>query len=183
MVKLQKHKKQKMCIKCDVELVKDVNWSYSRHKTGNYICKLCHSDGNIPNRLKNNNTRMFVNHKYVPKTHPLYKPGRYASFDHAAFSSLPNYTKSTEGQVYIIKNSAWLDWYKIGKAVDAEDRCNKYQTGSPFRDYELLHTFNTSNRNRAETLALRAAEKICLERRGEWFYTKNLNELIEGITP
>ena len=35
-----------------------------------------------------NNARMYVNGKYIPVSHPLYKPGRYKSFDEAAFSSL-----------------------------------------------------------------------------------------------
>ena len=48
---------------------------------------------------KNNPKRMFVNGKYVPKSHPLYKAGNYSSFEDAAFSSLEKYQSSTEGQV------------------------------------------------------------------------------------
>jgi hypothetical protein len=111
---------------------------------------------------------MFVNGKYIPKSHPLYKAGNYKSFDDAAFSSLENYTRSKEGQVYIITNSAWPEWVKIGMAIDAEDRLNGYQTSSPMRDYKLMYAVSTDNRRKAEAAAHKAAEKIA-ERRGEWF--------------
>lgn len=112
--------------------------------------------------------RMYVNGKYVPKSHPLWKAGRYKSFNDAAFSSLVNYKTSKEGQVYIITNSAWADWVKIGMAIDAEDRLNGYQTSSPFRDYRLVYSVSTKDRRKAEAIAHKVAEKIS-ERRGEWF--------------
>ena len=119
-------------------------------------------------RQLSNDKRMYVNGKYVPLSHPLYKPGRYKSFDDAAFSSLQNYERSNEGQVYIIVNPSWPDWVKIGMAVDAEDRCNGYQTSSPFRDYKVVYAVDTKDRRKSEALAHIAAEKIA-ERRGEWF--------------
>jgi len=49
-----------------------------------------------------NSKRMFVDGKYIPQAHPLWKSGRYTSFNDAAFSSLQNYPKSTVGCVYIL---------------------------------------------------------------------------------
>ena len=80
---------------------------------GQGICKSCYKDKHNNN---NNPERMWVNGKYVPKSHPLWKAGRYKSFDDAAFSGLVNYETSTEGMVYIITNPAWPKWVKIGKA-------------------------------------------------------------------
>jgi hypothetical protein len=114
------------------------------------------------------NITMYVNGKYVPKSHPLWKAGRYKSFNDAAFSSLENYTRSKEGQVYIITNSAWPEWVKIGMAIDAEDRLNGYQTSSPLRDYKLMYSVSTEDRRKTEALAHKQAGKIA-ERRGEWF--------------
>ena len=71
---------------------------------------------------KRNDAQMYVDGKYVPKSHPLYKPGKYKTFNDAAFSALQNYETCPKGEVYILKNPAWKDWYKIGKAVDAVDR-------------------------------------------------------------
>ena len=49
-------------------------------------------------RPERNADRMFVNGKFIPKSHPLWKRGRYKSFNDAAFSSLANYILSTEGE-------------------------------------------------------------------------------------
>lgn len=78
-----------------------------------------------------------------------------------------------EGEVYIIRNKAWIDWYKVGKAVSSEDRLQGYQTSSPFRDYVLEYSEMFDNRHQAESSIHRMLEKHdkCLERRGEWFKT------------
>ena len=151
------------CNSCGVEL-EDSNWSSSWKAVGRTQCTSCSKQYND----KSNENRMYVNGKYVPQTHPLYKAGRYKSFDDAAFSSLENYKRSKEGQVYIITNPAWPEWVKIGMAVDAEDRCNGYQTGSPMRDYKLMYTVSTKDRRKAEAMAHKTAAKVA-ERRGEWF--------------
>ena len=73
--------------------------------------------------VKKNETRMFVDGKYVKKSHPLYKPGNYKTFEDAAYSSFEKYESSTQGEVYIVTNPAWKGWVKVGMAIDAEDRC------------------------------------------------------------
>jgi len=126
----------------------------------------------VESHNRKNSKRMFVNGKYVPQSHPLWKAGRYKSFDDAAFSSLENYERSTEGMVYIITNPAWPKWVKIGMAVDADDRCNGYQTSSPFRDYEVVATISTNDRRKAEAIAHQIAEGMASDRRNEWFKLK-----------
>jgi len=123
---------------------------------------------NPNNNPRNNPQRMFVNGKYVPKSHPLYKAGNYKSFGDAAFSLLEKKKGVKDGYVYAIINPAWPDWVKIGMAVDAEDRLNGYQTSSPMRDYKLIHSVYFKNRSKAERNAHKLAEKIS-ERKGEWF--------------
>ena len=126
----------------------------------------------LTSHQRKNSKRMFVNGKYVPQSHPLWKAGRYKSFDDAAFSGLENYERSTEGMVYIITNPAWPKWVKIGMAVDADDRCNGYQTSSPFRDYEVVATISTNDRRKAEAIAHQIAEGMASDRRNEWFKLK-----------
>ncbi len=150
----------KECIDCGSGLVLGDNWTEARQAQAKYVCKSCWH--------KRDADRMYVNGKHIPKSHPLWKAGRYKSFDEAAFSGLQNYERSTEGQVYIITNSAWPEWVKIGMAVDAEDRCNGYQTSSPFRDYKVRYSVSTKDRRKAESAAHKAASKVA-ERRGEWF--------------
>jgi hypothetical protein len=110
---------------------------------------------------------MYINGKYIPQTHPLYKPGRYKSLDDAWSHNKIESTK--EGEVYAIGNRAWPDWVKIGKAVDADDRLNGYQTSSPFRDYYIMHRVTVDNRHAAEREMHKLAQEVSDERSSEWF--------------
>ena len=123
----------------------------------------------VSSHVGKNERRMFVNSKYIPQSHPLYKAGRYKSFDDAAFSSLQNYETSTEGEVYIITNPAWKGWIKIGMAIDSDDRCNGYQTSSPLRDFKLKFKKHFNDRRTAEITAHTLCEKKAKTRKGEWF--------------
>jgi len=116
-----------------------------------------------------NSKRMFVDGKYIPQAHPLWKSGRYTSFNDAAFSSLQNYPKSTVGCVYVIKNPAWPEWVKVGKAVDAQDRLNSYQTGDPFRSYILHHHIEVPDRHVVELRVHQELELVADGRHNEWF--------------
>ena len=116
-------------------------------------------------------SRVFINNKEVLKKNPMhsmFKPGRYKTIGDAVFET-SGLNSVMEGHVYIITNSAWPDWVKIGMAVDAEDRLNSYQTSSPFRDYKIEHVVTTNNRRSAEAEAHKEAAKIAEEQRGEWF--------------
>ena len=155
------------CIKCGVTLTLGENWQESRKVRCAYICRSCHATAG-------NSMRMFVNGKYIPTSHPLYKAGRYKTFDDAAFSSLTNYNTNTSGHVYAIANAAWPEWIKIGMAVDAEDRLKGYQTSSPMRDYKLIYSIYFDDRQQAEKKAhLIAAQKTkypwSKHDNGEWF--------------
>jgi len=153
------------------------------------MCKSCSKDfidkTNVKYNPKNNPTRMWVNGKYISKSHPLYKAGRYKTFSDAAFSSLEKKKGIKDGYVYAIINPAWPNWVKIGMAIDAEDRLNGYQTSSPMRDYKLIHSVYFKNKSRAERNAHKLAEKIA-ERKGEWFNIsdkqaiKVLGEVLDG---
>jgi len=131
---------------------------------------------------KRDQTKMFVNGKYIPKSHPLHKPGRYKTFEDAAFSSLEKYESSTEGQVYVIVNPNFSEWVKVGMAVDAADRLNGYQTSSPFRDYVLNYSWDVNDRRAAESEAHSELQKL-YERRSEWFKCtpEQAQEVVSGI--
>ena len=172
-----KHTKEN-CNTCGVELT-DTNWNISWKKTNRTQCQDC----NNPNRTRHNPDRMFVNSKYVPKSHPLHKAGRFKTFEGAAFSSLKGYEKTTEGHVYIISNPCWEGWIKVGMAVDAEDRCNQYQTSSPFRDYKLCHAKYFEDRKSAEHLVHKKLKRLSTKHKGEWFKVSvdEATKLIEAI--
>ena len=172
-----KHTKEN-CNTCGVELT-DANWNSSWKKTNRTQCQDC----NNPNRTKHNPDRMYVNGKYVPKNHPLYKAGRFKTFEGAAFSALSGYEKSSEGYVYVITNPCWKGWIKVGMAIDAEDRCKQYQTSSPFRDYKLRFKKYFDDRRSAEQQAHKKIKNICKDNNGEWFKVSisEAKEIIQSI--
>ena len=89
------------------------------------------------------------------------------------------------GHIYLMTNPAYPGWCKVGMAVDAEDRVNQFQTGSPFRDYKLFKFFETDDRRGSEKKAHDVLEEKIDDRRGEWFHIspedaeKILTELFE----
>ena len=132
---------------------------------------------------KKNTTRMFVDGKYIPQSHPLHKPGRYKSFNDAAFSSFENLSSTKEGYVYVISNPAWPDWVKVGMAIDADDRCSSYQTSSPLRDYVLHCAISSDDRRKDESKAHKQLDTVASDRRGEWFKisVEEATDCITGI--
>ncbi len=149
----------KTCIDCAVDLVVGGNWTEARKRQSKYLCKTCW-----------HGREMYVDNKYISIKHPLHKPGKYKGFTDAAFSSLENYERSTEGEVYIIYNPAFPGWVKVGMAVDSQDRLKQYQTSSPYRDYTVVKSYKVPNRREAEAKAHEALTVEGRGRRGEWFY-------------
>jgi len=141
-------------------VLEDGEWWYYGQKDGRR---------RVSSHVKKNEKRMFVNGKYIKQSHPLYKAGRYKTFEGAAFSSLSGYEKSNEGYVYVITNPCWKGWVKVGMAIDAEDRCKQYQTSSPFRDYTLKFKKYFDDRRSAEQQAHKKIKNICKDNNGEWF--------------
>ena len=166
----------KTCIDCKNDLDLNSNWTEARQAQGKYLCKSCWS--------LRDSARMFVNGAEITKKHPLYKAGRYKTFESAAFSALEGYSKSTVGYVYVVSNPAWEGWFKVGKAVDAYDRCSQYQTSSPYRDYVVEYCKYFEDRKKAESQAHALLKGT--EQRGEWFRAelsviKNTIKTIEGV--
>ena len=153
-----------ICQGCGVTLLAGQNWTYSRVLKNDRICKNCKAKHN----REHEKTRMFVDGKYIKVSHPLYKAGKYKSFEHAAFESLGNYKGIVEGQVYILYSPAYPSWCKIGMAVDARDRLSNFQTGTPYRDYILVASYDVPDRREAE----KEAHKLLREThasKNEWF--------------
>ena len=163
------------CTYCDIELKEGDNWLSSQARQKKYWCNSC--------KKEHNNSRMYVNGKYIPFSHPLHKPGKYKTFESAAFASLEGYANTTEGYVYIINNPCWKGWVKVGMAIDAEDRCKQYQTSSPFRDYKLCYLKHFEDRKTAEQSAHKELKKITDTYNGEWFKTsvKEAKKTIEAL--
>jgi hypothetical protein len=149
------------CIACDVALELGFNWMESQARQSKYWCNDC--------KKKDNDNRMYVNGKHISRNHPLYKLGRYKTFNDAAFAGTYKLDSIKEGYVYVITNKAWPEWVKIGMAIDAEDRLNGYQTSSPMRDFILEHSVASNDRRKSEKEAHTRALPLSLDSKGEWF--------------
>lgn len=155
-------KHTKKCRSCEAPLIVGENCTEKRIAHSMYFCQPCE-------RIEVQQRSMYVDGKYIPKSHPLYRPGKFKTFEGAAFSALSNYETSNEGYVYVITNPCWKGWIKVGMAIDSEDRCKQYQTSSPFRDYKLEYSKGFENRRTAEREAHEKCNAICKQRNGEWF--------------
>ena len=69
----------------------------------------------------------------------------------------------------VLFRTTWPDWVKVGKAVDAQDRLNSYQTSDPFRSYILHHHIEVSNRHKVELQVHQELEVASALRKNEWF--------------
>ena len=150
----------KNCNRCELLLTED-NWGTGNINKQNYICRKCDSIKAKMNRLKR-----------LAKT-----IGQLA---------YRKYNDIKDGHVYIISNPAWEGWYKVGMAIDANDRCSGYQTSSPFRDYMIRYSKYFSKRREAERLVHETLKENNIEYKGEWFKTDLLTiqtiiKDIEGV--
>lgn len=116
---------------------------------------------------RNNARQMYVGGKYISKKHPLHKPGRYKSWADA--HNHKHLDTHDFGDVYVIYNPFYHGWFKVGMALDAEDRLKSFQTSCPYRSYMLVDAVKTTNRRKLESKALKLFQEHSKERRGEWF--------------
>jgi len=79
------------------------------------------------------------------------------------------YNEIESGEVYANVNPAYQGWVKIGKAVDADNRCADYQTYTPYRNCYVLCKLPAENRAKREQYMLKLFEQHADERRNEWF--------------
>ena len=144
----------KNCNHCDVPLTEE-NFYASNLKKCNYICNACDTIKNRKNKLKR----------------------LAASIGQAVYNK---YDKVKRGHIYVVSNPAWEGWYKVGMAVDADDRCRSYQTSSPMRDFKLEYFKFFDDRRNAENIAHLKLSTTDYEKRGEWFNAP-LNKIVSVI--
>ena len=74
------------------------------------------------------------------------------------------------GYLYIISNNSWPGWIKIGTTKNLKTRLQTYQTGSPFRDYEVLAHFAKQIKNEWYEVDLEVAKVRLAEQLDNYFY-------------
>ena len=73
------------------------------------------------------------------------------------------------GYLYIITNKSWPGWIKIGSTRNLKTRLQTYQTGSPFRDYEVLYSIKHPEYLKAEQNIKLQMLKFAKQIKNEWY--------------
>lgn len=149
----------RLCIECETELRVGDNWFKSFAAKHHHKCADCYSARRKYNR------RIAALTRRVSVTDDVKLTEIRAAIREARNGQLAR----KDGYVYYVDNPAWPGWAKIGRALDPYERRNGYQTGSPHRDYRLVHYVYSSDRYAAERQAHEHAEAIATRHRGEWF--------------
>ncbi len=77
--------------------------------------------------------------------------------------------KNKAGYVYIITNSAFDGYVKIGVTKNIKNRLRTYQTSSPFRDYKIEYYIRHPDCYQAEREIHEMMNYFALNKKNEWF--------------
>jgi predicted GIY-YIG superfamily endonuclease len=73
------------------------------------------------------------------------------------------------GYLYIISNSAWPNWVKVGVTKDLKNRLHTYQTASPFRNYVVEYSLFHPEYLQAEKKIKETMKHFAKQTKNEWY--------------
>lgn len=73
------------------------------------------------------------------------------------------------GYLYIISNSAWPNWVKVGVTKDLKNRLHTYQTASPFRNYVVEYSLFHPEYLQAEKKIKETMQYFAKQIKNEWY--------------
>lgn len=73
------------------------------------------------------------------------------------------------GYLYIISNSAWPGWIKVGVTQNLKNRLHTYQTGSPHRNYKIEYSIYHPDYLIAEKKIRNMLEPFAKSIKNEWY--------------
>tara|TARA_R110001592_G_scaffold69622_4_gene213673 strand:- start:714 stop:1058 length:345 start_codon:yes stop_codon:yes gene_type:complete len=73
------------------------------------------------------------------------------------------------GYLYIITNKSWQGWIKVGTTRNLKKRLQTYQTGSPFRDYEVIYSIQHPEYLQAEKNIKEQMSRFATQIKNEWY--------------
>lgn len=77
--------------------------------------------------------------------------------------------RKKDGYVYIISNTNFKGYYKIGVTHDIDERLRTYQTSSPFRNYKVEYYVKHPDCYLAEKKIHENMKYFATDRKKEWF--------------
>ena len=76
---------------------------------------------------------------------------------------------TSPGYLYIITNKSWPGWLKVGTTRNLKTRLQTYQTGTPFRDYEIVYSIKHPLYLQAEKNIKKQMANFAKQIRNEWY--------------
>ena len=73
------------------------------------------------------------------------------------------------GYLYIITNPVFPGWVKVGTTWNLENRLHVYQTGDPFRGYQLEYSLHHPEFRTAEKKIKEVMQHFAIEIKNEWY--------------
>ena len=73
------------------------------------------------------------------------------------------------GYLYIITNEAFDGWVKVGTTENLTQRLHTYQTGDPFRKYQIVYSIQHPKYKEAEKKIKETMKYFALEMKNEWY--------------
>jgi prophage antirepressor-like protein len=80
---------------------------------------------------------------------------------------------TTEGFIYLVKDTYKFGHYKIGLSEDPNKRLIGLNVGSSTNSLEIVNTYKTKNSNFAEQIIHKALNSHKIKKQKEWFYITN----------
>ena len=73
------------------------------------------------------------------------------------------------GYLYIITNDAFDGWVKVGTTENLTKRLHTYQTGDPFRRYNVVYSVHHPMYKEAEKKIKDVMKHFATDIKGEWY--------------
>ena len=89
--------------------------------------------------------------------------------------------RQKEGYIYVISNSNFPNFYKIGVTEDIKSRLRTYQTSSPLRNYKIEYYIHHSDCYNAEKDIHEQMKPFARSQKNEWFEIGSLQMVIDRL--
>ena len=89
--------------------------------------------------------------------------------------------RKKDGYIYVISNSNFPNYYKIGVTEDIHSRLRTYQTSSPLRNYKIEYYIRHPDCYSAEKEIHQRMKPFATNIKNEWFEIGNLQMVIDRV--
>lgn len=77
--------------------------------------------------------------------------------------------KEVKNYVYLIQNTTWSDWVKVGVTSDITSRLKHYQVSTPHKDFQIIYKIEVDDKFSSEKIAKDKLKDVAKSTKNEWF--------------